>query len=281
MGNGNDGRVRESQGDGGDGFDTGQESVDQLGVGDIQNVGGEGVSGVEDLNDSHTVCERGDVQHVQERGFGWADPGTSGDDLHVGDNFDGSPGNLGGDTQSLEEGCFSGLHPGVSGRDNDISRGKGTCPSGGSYFVLNNEIPDVLQIARGEDESDVASDMGKEAFKLGVVAKDRAQSTSDHGVLAHDDGTLATKGNANLMHLVGPDIVDVDHEDGSWKEHEFRHRNETRSMDVRNLAISSLRRLKYSSFCARVAPIVDRVFLANTLTRSYGRRQVPRSLSES
>jgi len=39
-------------------------------------------------------------------------------------------------------------------------------------------------------------------------------------------------------------------------------------MNIRNLAIRSLRRLKYASFCARVEPIVDWVFL---VTRQHGR----------
>jgi len=41
----------------------------------------------------------------------------------------------------------------------------------------------------------------------------------------------------------------------------MRNRDEIKPMDVRNLVTSSLRRLKYASFCARVAPIVDRFFL--------------------
>ena len=34
---------------------------------------------------------------------------------------------------------------------------------------------------------------------------------SDHGGLAHDERTLAKKGNTNLVHLVGSNIVNIDH----------------------------------------------------------------------
>ena len=37
---------------------------------------------------------------------------------------------------------------------------------------------------------------------------------SHHGVLAHQDDTLATEGASDLVHLLGADIVDADDEDG-------------------------------------------------------------------
>jgi hypothetical protein len=37
---------------------------------------------------------------------------------------------------------------------------------------------------------------------------------SYHGILAHQDNTLATEGESNLVHLLGADIVDGDDEDG-------------------------------------------------------------------
>lgn len=58
---GDDGRVVESQGDCSNGSDTREEAVQELGVRDIQNVGSEDVSVVEDLDDAHSVGERRDV----------------------------------------------------------------------------------------------------------------------------------------------------------------------------------------------------------------------------
>jgi len=60
------GRRRPSRwsGDDDNGLDNRQETDNQRGV------GGEGVSGAEDLNDGHTARERGDLQHVLMTGFG-------------------------------------------------------------------------------------------------------------------------------------------------------------------------------------------------------------------
>lgn len=40
----------------------------------------------------------------------------------------------------------------------------------------------------------------------------RPRTSTYHGVLAHQDNTLATEGMANLVHLLGADIVDFDDE---------------------------------------------------------------------
>ena len=62
-------------GDGDNDLDTRQEPDNQRGVGDIQNVRGEGISGTEGLSDGHTIRERGDIQHVLMTGFGYPKPG--------------------------------------------------------------------------------------------------------------------------------------------------------------------------------------------------------------
>ena len=55
--------------------------------------------------------------------------------------------------------------------------------------------------------------MGKEALVLGVVVDETLQSTADHGVLSHENDTLAAERLADLVHLLGRDIVDGDNED--------------------------------------------------------------------
>ena len=56
-------------------------------------------------------------------------------------------------------------------------------------------------------------DVGKKAVVLRVVANKALQSTTDHGVLSHEDDTLAAQRLADLVHLLGRDIVDGDDED--------------------------------------------------------------------
>jgi hypothetical protein len=96
----------------------------------------------------------------------------------------------------------------------DISGSQGTCASGGCDLVGCDNASDLIKVAKGEDEANVSTDVREEAFELRVVCDDRAQSTPDHGIFAHQDDTLAAKGDTNLVHLVGTDIVDIDDEDG-------------------------------------------------------------------
>ena len=56
-------------------------------------------------------------------------------------------------------------------------------------------------------------DVGKKALVLWVVGDKTLQSTADHGVLAHEDDTLAAERLTDLVHLLRRDIVDGDDED--------------------------------------------------------------------
>ena len=139
LGDRNDDRVRESQGDGGNDLDTRSESDNQLGVEGIQNVGYEGVSGSDYLNGDHTARKLGDIQHVQKSDFGRANPCAGADNLRVRGDFD--------CTRSLEEGCLVGVHSSVSCRNSVISRSKSTGSGRGGDLVLDDEVPNLLQIA--------------------------------------------------------------------------------------------------------------------------------------
>ena len=102
----------------------------------------------------------------------------------------------------------------VSGGDVDITGGDGTSTSGGSDLVGDDEVADFLEVTRGEDEADVALDVGEEPLELRVFGENGTEGTADHGVLAHDNNSLATEGDTDLVHLVGTDVVDIDDEDG-------------------------------------------------------------------
>jgi hypothetical protein len=51
-----------------------------------------------------------------------------------------------------------------------------------------------------------------------VFGKDDSETSSDHGVLSHEDDTFASESVSDHVGLLGRDIVDVDQEDGSWDE---------------------------------------------------------------
>jgi len=166
VGDRDDGRVVKSQGDSSNGLDTRQEAINELALINIENLRREHVSLVEDLNDRHTISERGNVQHIQEGSFGSSDTGTGSDDLDIRHNFNSTTSDLGGDTESLEERGFSGFHTSVAGGDGDVFGSEGTSTSGGGNLVGNNNITNFFQVLVGEYETDVALDVGEETFKL-------------------------------------------------------------------------------------------------------------------
>lgn len=217
MYDGRKGGVVESERQHSNGGNTSREAVQELLLGDVENIGTEDVALVEDLHDGHTVREWRNVQHIEQCRLGRADTGTSSDDLDVGDNFNRTTGDLGRDTEGLEEGCLSGFHTGVSSRDRDILGRESTSTGGSSDLVGSDGVTDILEIARAKDETNVAADVGQETLKMGVLREDGTESTANHSVLAHHDDTLATEGDTNLVHLVRTDVVDIDDEDGGWR----------------------------------------------------------------
>jgi hypothetical protein len=143
---------------------------------------------------------RAHVEHVQKGSLGGTDSGVLGNDLNVRDDLDGSSSNLRGDLKRLEERGLSGLHSGVSGGNEDIDGGEGTSSGRSSDLVGENDVSDVLEVTGGEDESNVALDVGEELLELGVLGEDGSEGSSDHGVLSHQDGGLASEGLSDLVH---------------------------------------------------------------------------------
>lgn len=197
---GDNGGEVDGERDGGDGLDRGEELVDEGLLVDVEHLGSEDGSVVEDLDDRHTVRERRDVEHVQEGGLGGSDSGSGGDDLDVGDNLDGSSGNLGRDRERLEEGGLSGLHAGVTSGDPDVLGGERSSSGGGGDLVVEDDLSDLLEVSRGEDESNVSLDVGEELLELRVLSEDGSERSSNHGVLSHEDGGLASESLSDLVH---------------------------------------------------------------------------------
>ena len=151
-----DGGVVSSQRDTGDGLDGVANSVQELLIGDVENVVVEGLALVVDLRDGHTVGEGRDAHHVKEGGLGGTDLSTSLDELEIGRDFNGTTSNLGGDTESLEERGLTGFHTGVTGGNPDITRSDGTSTGRSSDTVGKDLGTGVLEVGVGEDQTDVA-----------------------------------------------------------------------------------------------------------------------------
>lgn len=60
----------------------------------------------------------------------------------------------------------------------------------------------------------LTSDVRKETLVLGVLRNETLEGTADHGVLAHQNDTLAAHRLSDLVHLLRRDIVDTDDENG-------------------------------------------------------------------
>jgi hypothetical protein len=214
VGNGSKGGVTSGQRDGSNLGDTRDEVGKQSLLLNVKDGRREAGTLIVDLDKSHTVGEGRDVQHVEQSSFGGTDLGALGDKVDVGDNFNGTTGNLGWDTKSLEERGLTGFHTSVTGRDFDINGSDGTSTSRSSNTVGENLLTDFLEVAVGENETNVTSDERKKTFVLGVLRHVGLEGTTNHGVLTHQDNSFATERLTDLMHLVGTDIVNIDNEDG-------------------------------------------------------------------
>jgi hypothetical protein len=153
---GGEGGVVGSQRDGSDGLNGLGEGLQELLIGDVEDIGTEALAVVVDLLNGHTVGEGRDVQQVKKGSLGGTDLVTSLNELEVGDNFDGTTSNLGGDTKSLEERGLTGFHTGVTTGNPDVTGSDGTGTSGSSDTVGKDLLLDTLKVGVGENETNVA-----------------------------------------------------------------------------------------------------------------------------
>ena len=206
-------RVVEGQRDRSDLLDTLREAANELLLAHVENVAREHLTVVKDLHNRHTVRERRDVEQVQQSRLGLTDTVARLNDPDVRDNFNRTTGNLGGHTKSLEEGRLTGFHTRVTGRHVNIHRRKGTSTSRSSHTVRNHLVTHLLEVARREHETNVATHVGHQALKLWALRDDLAQGTTHHRVLTHKHRGLTTQRLTDLVHLLRADVVNVHNED--------------------------------------------------------------------
>jgi hypothetical protein len=167
------------QGHSGDGSNSLGEGGQELLIGDVEDISAEALTVLVDLGNGHTVGERRDVQQVEQGSLGGTDLGLGLNELEVGHNFDGTTGNLGGDTESLEEGGLTGLHTSVTGGNPDIIGSDGTGTSGSGDTVGKDLLLDGLEITVGEDETNVATDVGQKTLPLGVLSDETLKGATN------------------------------------------------------------------------------------------------------
>merc|ERR1719326_1513979 len=177
--------VVDGEGDGSNVHGAGEELANDNLVGDVHDSWVVGGAVVVHLGWEETVRERGDVEHVEE-----------GD---VVDNLNGTTADLGLDVEGLEEGGLLGIE------------GGGANTGRGGNLVVEKHVAHAVELALGEDEANVANNVGQQLGKVCVLSLQNG--AAHHGVLAKEDLALATEGNTDLLQLVGADIVAVNDED--------------------------------------------------------------------
>jgi hypothetical protein len=195
--NGGKGGVVDSKGDAGDGVDGTAEDLEELLLLNVENGSAEGLAFLVDLLDGHTVGEGGDVEHVEQGGLGRTNLVALLNELEIGGNFNGTTSDLGGNTESLEERGLTGFHTSVTGRNPDIGGSNGTSTGRGSDTVGEDLVLGLLEVAVGEDETNVAYsssvksclsvrpirertlDVREQTLVLGVVVDEALESTTN------------------------------------------------------------------------------------------------------
>lgn len=133
--------------------------------------------------------------------------------MDVVDDFDSTLVNLGRNVQSLQERGLGGFKTSVTSGDDDLAWSDGTSTSRGSNLVGIQDLAGFLQIILDEDEANIALHQRKEPVQTWVGAELVTDSFANHGVLTHENYSLATESNTDLLHLIGSDIVSVNDED--------------------------------------------------------------------
>lgn len=209
---GSDRRVTDRQTDGGQIGNSGLELGAQILGLDVENFGREDGARVVDLLDLESVRERRDVQHVEEGGLGGSDLVAGLQDGNVVDDFDCSLRDLGRNGQGLEEGGLLGSETGVLGWNGDQHGGNGTGTGRSADLRLGQLLADLGQIALGEDESNVALDVGQQLLQLGVVLQMPTDRLTHHRILSHQNDAGSAEQTTDGLHLLGSDIVGLDDE---------------------------------------------------------------------
>jgi len=199
-----------SHGDDGGAFD---ELLANILIGDVQHGRVEDRTAIVHLQDLQSVSEGVNVEHTEERGLGSSHLLVLLDDVNFVENFNRSSGNLRGDLQSLEEGGLLWTKAGVHGRNEDVDGRHGTCFGGSRLLVAKQLVADLHQIGFREHETDVVADVREDLLESGIGVEMSSDGLPHHGILSHQHFGSPTKGDTNLLHLVGTDIVGADDEE--------------------------------------------------------------------
>ena len=82
-----------------------------------------------------------------------------------------------------------------------------------AYLVVLNDLTDIIQVFLRKDETNIATNVWQHPLQLWMLFKMASDCLPDGGVLAHDNGCPPSKRDTDLLHLLGANIVNIDHEE--------------------------------------------------------------------
>jgi len=112
----------------------------------------------------------------------------------------------------LQERGHCRLHTGVTSWHNNLALGELTGLGWGVDLVVDDDLANLREVVVGEDDGQVQLETVAYLLELRVLRLKVADDAAHLGVLSAVDDGLATEGNANLVQLVGADVVDIHQE---------------------------------------------------------------------
>jgi len=210
---GSNGRIADLKTDSSNTRDTKSEELLDVVEAHVKNLAVIDKTVVVDNSGDKTVGERKNVKLGKKGSLGGTDTLTGMDKDLISKDLDLTLVDLGGDAESLKEGGLSGLHTSGTSRDDNVVGSNNTDLGRSTNLQRGDEVADLSKITLGEDETDIAVEVGEKVLDLRVLFKIVMDRTTDHGLLAHEKNSLATEGNTDLLHVVAADIVALHKDD--------------------------------------------------------------------
>ena len=215
-----DGGVAHLEGDTSDVLDTLGEVLEEIVLGQVQDLGVEDSTLVVDELDGQTVLEGTEVQLDQQSGLRRRHLLALLDELDSALDLNLTLNNHGGDVQGLQESSLSGVKTGGTRHQIDITRGNGTDTSGGTDLVLEDTLTDGGNVTVGEDETQVTVEPVDQLGVLGELLLVGTEDLTNNSVLTHKDDGITTEGGTDPLEVRRTNVVGTDDEDLLVLSHE-------------------------------------------------------------
>mmetsp|Transcript_44362 Transcript_44362/g.61691 ORF Transcript_44362/g.61691 Transcript_44362/m.61691 type:complete len:244 (+) Transcript_44362:508-1239(+) len=209
MGHGGNGWVANAKAKGGHTLHTEGKLAEHVSVGQLEQGGRVHKASIVHGDHVDTVGEGQDAELLQQQGFGRSNLFVLLQQMHRVLDVNLSLDNLGGNVQGLQELGLGGLQSGGACRQVHVSRSQGSGLGSGGHTVSLQGGPQGGQVIVGEHQTNVSIDLVQQGEHLRVaIFSIGAQSLADQRVLAHQEGGFTTQLPAQVLELLGSNIVD-------------------------------------------------------------------------